>query len=591
VIFDRDPTLVRTDILPSQCMGKGIAAMSSIPVGARADNKNKRLTEKCCLWLAALVLTCSIGFSLLIIVIATKNSNHYHSPTNSVIGSASVASYISSISTKTSGSTDNNNGNNKNGNQGQLHPQLHLVFSTDCSLYQQWQSYVLYYSAVQVKQGGKITRIVSGCNEKQMNRMIEWHTKTVVPLLRSSPFEEENNISKQQENKFTIHFTPSYDHPIVETYKYVNKPFGLLHYFEHYQENEQGFSKQARHTQNRTFTLSTALSPDDIIAIIDPDMVFLRPLSHDFTPSISFQPIYAPGNDPATTSHHNHNVTTVQHGHPFAPLYGVGDHWRYMNLTYITRSRTSPALIVTQEEALSHYAVGSPYMGTMKDMYSLTPLWLDSVPTVREEYPEHISEMYSYIIGAADANLPHHIIKNLMISGDGGTSTEIHEGWTFLNHVPPDQICSFATEAYRLDVTTICSLNTTDINNDNWKCSALQLIPNFLHFCQVYHVGDWFWSKYHAPGEYLSCEYPLMATPPMNLGSNYTDCQQDLGNRENRKEINPFQKAQNAFMICAMSAVLQEAALYYKNRSCDAANANLNKTFNLYDLYTPPSSS
>jgi hypothetical protein len=196
-------------------------------------------------------------------------------------------------------------------------------------------------------------------------------------------------------------------------------------------------------------------------------------------------------------------------------------------------------------------------MGTMKDMYSLTPLWLDSVPTVREEFPEHISEMYSYIIGAADANLPHHIIKNLMISGDGGTSTDIHEGWTFLNHVPPDEICSFATEAYRLDAKTVCS--STAIDGNNWKCLALQLIPNFLHFCQVYHVGDWFWSKYHAPGEYLSCEYPLMATPPMNLGSNYTDCQQGLGNREKRKEISPFRKAQNAFMICAMSTVLQES--------------------------------
>jgi hypothetical protein len=149
-------------------MGKGIAAMSSRPVRARAENKNKILTEKCCLWLAALVLSCSIGFSLLIIDIATNNSNH--SPTNAVIGSASVASYISSISTITSGATNNNNGN-----QAQLHPPLHLVFSTDCSLYQQWQSYALYYSAVQVKQGGKITRIVSGCT-----------TASFVPIRRRS---------------------------------------------------------------------------------------------------------------------------------------------------------------------------------------------------------------------------------------------------------------------------------------------------------------------------------------------------------------------------------------------------------------------
>jgi hypothetical protein len=556
------------------------SSSSSSPRSQRRPTKNtNKLTQKCCLLVAALVLLCTIGISILILLVATSNNMSTHFIT--------TTSYLPSFLT-----TQNPTQNKHNRKE---EPKLHLVFSTDCSLYQHWQSYALYYSAVQVKQRGKITRIISGCTEQQMKQMIQWHKQNVLPL-------------SQEKQKFTLHFTPDYDHPILKTYVYVNKPFGLLHYFENYDEGntEEGFSVSTFHLQtqqtqlsnNRTTTrkLSKYLNSDDIIAVIDPDMVFLRPLTHDFTPSTSFQPVYAPGNDPSIST--DHNVTTVQHGHPFAPLYAVGDAWRYFNLKYITKSDTSPALNFTQEEALSHFAVGSPYIGTVRDMYALTPLWLDSVATVREEFPEHISEMYSYIIGAADANLPHHILQNFMISGPGGSLEDDppNEGWSFLPHIPADKICPFAAKAYKLDAATVCSdtqsSTTNDNYNSNWKCLALQKLPNFLHFCQTYHVGDWFWNKWHVPKDYLTCESPIFATPPNNLGSSvYANYQQELGNRRKRNPINSYNQAQNAFMICAMSSVLQEAALYFKNHSCNATNANLDLSLNLYEIFTPPSSS
>lgn len=36
---------------------------------------------------------------------------------------------------------------------------MHIIFSTDCSAYQDWQSIVLFYSARTVKQPSPITRI------------------------------------------------------------------------------------------------------------------------------------------------------------------------------------------------------------------------------------------------------------------------------------------------------------------------------------------------------------------------------------------------------------------------------------------------
>jgi hypothetical protein len=41
----------------------------------------------------------------------------------------------------------------------------HLVFSTDCGGYQNWQSMALFLSADAVRQPGVITRIASGCTE------------------------------------------------------------------------------------------------------------------------------------------------------------------------------------------------------------------------------------------------------------------------------------------------------------------------------------------------------------------------------------------------------------------------------------------
>jgi len=446
-------------------------------------------------------------------------------------------------------------------------PHLHLVFSTDCSSYQHWQSYVLYYSAVQVRQKGTITRIISGCDDTQMQDMIAWHQQNVLPLTK-------------EPKKFTLHFTPNYDHPILQSYVFVNKPFGLLHYFENYNpdKDEHGFSTEARHIQ-RSHNQSLQLNPNDIIAVIDPDMMFLKPLTHDFTPSQSFQPVYAPGNEPTD----NNSITVVQHGHPFSARYSVGDPWRQFNLPYITGSDTTPALNFTSEEAIAHFQVGSPYIATMKDMHAITPTWLVAVHKVREEYQEHISEMYSYIIGAAHANLPHVVLQGFIISGDDSGEEVPTEGWSFLPEVPPSQVCTFAEEAYKLNATDICSLDET-----SWKCQALKKLPNFLHFCQGYNVGNWFWGKHNFPKDYFTCESPLMATPPSNLGSDYADYRLEPGqSRSAEIPINSFEKTRNAFVICAMSKVLQEAAEYYKTHSCAFQKSNLVKTLNLYEILTP----
>lgn len=69
---------------------------------------------------------------------------------------------------------------------------VHVIFSTDCSGYQNWQSLVLFHSATIVGQKGPITRIASGCDEAQMSELKSLYAK-LYP-------------------NYHIHFTPDFKH-------------------------------------------------------------------------------------------------------------------------------------------------------------------------------------------------------------------------------------------------------------------------------------------------------------------------------------------------------------------------------------------
>ena len=72
-------------------------------------------------------------------------------------------------------------------------PNHHMVFSTDCSEYQQWQSYLLFYYAMKNGQPGTVTRIASGCTDFQGKKEIEDHEKL---------------IASQMSSQFRLHLTP-----------------------------------------------------------------------------------------------------------------------------------------------------------------------------------------------------------------------------------------------------------------------------------------------------------------------------------------------------------------------------------------------
>ena len=91
---------------------------------------------------------------------------------------------------------------------------LHIIFSTGCNRYQQWQSQLLLASAANVGQRGRITRIVSGCYDHLEGDSDE-------SALKGKHFSKSNNdkqtaipiseLSESTNPNFGLFMTPSFE--------------------------------------------------------------------------------------------------------------------------------------------------------------------------------------------------------------------------------------------------------------------------------------------------------------------------------------------------------------------------------------------
>lgn len=174
--------------------------------------------------------------------------------------------------------------------------------------------------------------------------------------------------------------------------------------------------------------------------------------------------------------------------------------------------------------------------------------WTEFVPGVYEQYPHLLAEMFGFCIAAAHLQLPFQLVDSLMISKtDAGG-----EGWPLIDKIPPSEMCSFAA------------------NPDHSKYA----VPSVVHLCQRYIVGkDWFFSKRKIPSDIYECETPLFVEPPADLATAYDYVWAPNGHK---KEMTPKEINREAFMICYLYAIVNEAATFYKENVC-GAEINLKK--------------
>jgi len=387
----------------------------------------------------------------------------------------------------------------------------HLIFSTDCSDYQDWQSYLLFHSALKIKQPGYVTRIASGCKDEDKAR--KWH---------------KDHIQSVMNDRFRLHLTPHFsgvkneDGDTVGDYKFFNKPYGLKHWMEHGDtigiiDSEDGKVK----------------NEDDIVILVDPDMILLRPITEDF--SIDREVVISKRKA-------ENRKFKVKHGQPFAQTYGFGAQWNRLNLTEIA-GENSPAIGVTQQEGLVHYPVGPPYLATVRDMYAISKKWAEFVPKVHKEYPHLLAEMFAFCIAAAHLELPHQMIDSLMISNTGAGG----EGWPMIDKIPIDGMCEFA-------------------KNPDHKLNA---VPSVIHYCQRYMIGDWFFSKRKMLKNFFECRSPLMKVPPGEIIKE-VDYKKPPGG--GKKLIGETERKREGFVVCGIISALNDASKYFKKNHCSPGN-------------------
>jgi peptidyl serine alpha-galactosyltransferase len=110
-------------------------------------------------------------------------------------------------------------------------------------------------------------------------------------------------------------------------------------------------------------------------------------------------------------------------------------------------------------------------------------------------------------------------------------------------------------------------------------------VPNVLHFCQRYGLGNYFFGKRKLPKDFLSCESPLLREPPADLYPKYDWAMFPPGKPANKKIWSKEMAKRNAFVLCVMIPALNDAAAYYKKQHCDA-NANFKKELVFIDGFT-----
>lgn len=382
--------------------------------------------------------------------------------------------------------------------------EYHIVFSTGCTLYQDWQSYVFFYQAKVSKQPGTVTRIVSGCEDKEAETKMQ------------SIFDEEIH-PMSPEGRFKIHFTPDYSKlENGKSYVYFNKPFGMKHWLE----NALGHPKNP-------------VNEDAIIILLDPDQLIMRPFTNnDFT-----------NTEWKFLDKNEIPRTRIEHGKPMGQLYGFGLQWTTkINMTAIAPN--SPVDKLSSKDAQKGYIVGPPYVATARDMYTIVGTWCAFAHRVHDQYPHLLAEMFAYCLAAAHEQLPHQTAASFMISDAGAGRSE---GWSYIDRMPDAHVCG----GFSVDE-----------------------VPNVLHFCQRYGMGDYFFGKRKLPHDFLSCASPLLKEPPSDVLSKYNYA---IFPNNNKKMWTPQMAKENAFTICFMIKALNAAAEHYKRQHCDVETAIFDK--------------
>jgi hypothetical protein len=219
-------------------------------------------------------------------------------------------------------------------------------------------------------------------------------------------------------------------------------------------------------TQRNTITHNhTDELMDGIVMLLDPDMILLRPLIHDFTHQ---HVLWAENAQPATT--------VVRHGYPMAQQDGyLSSEWMDFDASYITNKPEGSYKGAEEEDGPRLWNSGPPYLATVSDMYNIAPLWSEYTPRVLDVFPKLFAEMYGFVVATMQLELPMTLLRSIVVSGSSETNPD-REGWPHIDALPDDEVCD------------PLSLRQQQQQQQQPNRNRSKL-PIILHYCGNYGIG------------------------------------------------------------------------------------------------------
>eukprot|EP00903_Cladosiphon_okamuranus_P016249 g14987.t1 len=395
---------------------------------------------------------------------------------------------------------------------------IHVVFSSDCTNYQAWQAVVLFHSAILSGHTGPITQLISGCSDEEEEEISARHR-----VVRHTP-------------KHKLFFTESFvikNPQTGEPYPYMNKPNAMQLWFDATEVQET------------------------IVALIDPDFIFLKPLTTWMSPKETV----VRGDGLSLEGLKLEEGGWVRKGYPAGQRFGLPNWTKWDSRSKIC-PEDSPCATSSTSTAKRFYDLIPPYLAHQDDWRELLPIWVDQAPKVYEAFPSLLAEQTAYSTAAATLNLKHYRINNYAIENEKVD----YEMWDPVDH-QMDNVCDIGIEPRD-------SERSRDVR-------SFDRIPHFIHYCHMYRVGVWLFNKrrYRKDSGYdqLLCDTPLLEEPPMNIQENAF--KMHPGGRY--EEITPRAAKRNAFVLCTATRFVNSALRHFKGRMCAEGHPNLDQTLRI----------
>jgi peptidyl serine alpha-galactosyltransferase len=404
---------------------------------------------------------------------------------------------------------------------------LHFVFVTGCTPDDHWQSDLLTQSFADVRQRGRLTRVIAGCTDAELRALLE-RTRTAYPF-----------IQLFATKSYAVR--PTAEAKAGDTYTPYNKPFGLRDW------------------------LANSNPPvlESIVVVINGDFVFTRPLSFNSAHRVTT----AAGVDSENYDQHSEVIEGLRVYKPFfvyegqrSPSQiddtvntGLGLTQRWVvpaGFAATAKKICSDCDLVTENELGEYYAPNPPFILTKKDLSAVVDDYC--AMTVKARTLD-TSSTTAEALGLAAASAKHKIkftsFSNLAVSR--ATAQDDHEYWGFLDFV---------------------KLNPCDETVD--RPSVVAEGPRVFSGAASYRVvdaqsGTWVYDKTLVPANIFACDSWLLTVPPASV---WLDA----------KKSDDLQRKKQAYGLCTSIKLLNAAIVKQRERLCNGG-FNHNKRLRLVD--------